>query len=232
MNNAIVALTRGYNNRRDYQWLIKRNQAIKKFFGDKYPIILFHEGTIRQQDHEYINQQSGLKCQFIDIKPVWVGGYESMCRFQTYWLWEYCKEYDYVLRIDEDCFLTKVEKDPFEMIGNNVYLKSVYWGESHSETNATLPIKINELTGVPPQAFYNNKFPYTNVGLSSVKYWRGPLMSELLKKIALCDEQLKNRWGDLPVLGSLLNIDAPDRVGTLEGMAYYHRSHNVEVICK
>jgi len=51
----------------------------------------------------------------------------------------------------------------------------------------------------------------------------------ILKNLALSDTQLKNRWGDLPLLGSLLNIYAKDKVGTLDGLIYYHESHNATI---
>jgi hypothetical protein len=51
-------------------------------------------------------------------------------------------------------------------------------------------------------------------------------MNLLIKSIAYSDLQLYNRWGDLPVLGSLLNIYAQDKVGHIEGLSYKHLSHD------
>lgn len=234
MKNAIVCLTRGYHNLRQYSNLIERNKAIKEFINkdNQYPLVIFHEGNIPEDHQDYITHFSeGQTIIFKDISEVWVGGYESMCRFQTIHIWEYCKEYDYIMRIDEDCIITQCITDPFSLVGDNVYLRSVYFAESHSETNATLPQRIEELTGVNRLEFYNDKFVYTNVGLGSVKFWLQPEMYRLIKEIGMCKEQLENRWGDLPVLGSLLNIYAKGKVGSLLGLKYRHYSHNNEIDC-
>ncbi len=233
MKNAITCLTRGYADLNKYDTLIQRNYAIQKFFGNKYPLLIFHEGNITAPAQERIKSKTPeLEINFIDISDIWSGGYEGMCRFNAYQVWEVCKEYDNILRIDEDCHLIKMDTDPFKMMGGDVYLKSVYWAESHSETNATLPGKIESLTGESRDKFYNGQFPYTNVSLSSVSFWRQPHITEILKEIATCEEQRKNRWGDLPVLGSLLNIFAVDKVATLEGLSYKHISHGVVVHSK
>lgn len=230
--NAITCLTRGYHGIEKYETLLKRNDAIYKFFGNKYPILIYHEGNISGRQQRHIANQHDMDIQFHNIADRWTGGYEGMCRFHAYDIWEVCQHYQYILRIDEDCELFEMTQDPFENIGDNVYLKSVYWAESHSETNATLPDEIEHLTGVSKDFFYNGKFVYSNVSLSSVRFWREGKQSEVLKKLATSMEQRIYRWGDLPILGSLLNIYAPGRVGTLTGMKYSHLSHGNIIECK
>lgn len=230
MNNAIIALTRGYVSRNRYDTLLKRNECIYKVFGAKYPVILFHEGNINEMHQNYIKMQTpALNIIFTDISSVWKGGYEGMCRFNSLDVFEFCKEYDYVLRIDEDCHIEQLNGDPFESVGDNVYLKSLYWGESHSETNATLPQAIEKLTGVSREEFYNNKFPYTNIGLSKVSFWLSEPVKSVLTEISTCKEQRDNRWGDLPIHGSLLNIYAKGMVGTIQGLVYNHLSHGFKL---
>lgn len=230
-NNAIVCLTRGYQDINKYDTLITRNGLIKTFFGDKYPVLIFHEGNISKHQQQGISKRSHMELKFIDISSVWTGGYEGMCRFYAYDIWEQCKDYDYILRIDEDCHLKMVSQDPFENIEDNVYLKSCFFAESHTETNATLPEAIEKLTGASRERFYNDRFVYTNVGLSSVKFWRTGYVAEVLYMLATSPAQRINRWGDLPLLGSLLNIYAPDQIGTLTGMSYSHLSHDNVIEC-
>ena len=55
-------------------------------------------------------------------------------------------------------------------------------------------------------------------------------VNRILKNICLSDLQLINRWGDLPILGSLLNIFAKENIGTLQ-LKYKHKSHNCIVDC-
>ena len=227
-NNAIVALTRGYKNINGYDSLLLRNNCLKNTVNknNEYPLVLFHEGNITLDHQNYIKERSlGQDIHFVDISKDWSGGYEGMCRFQTYDIWSYCKEFNNVMRVDEDCLIQSCGENPFDL-GDNVYLRSVYFAESHSETNATLPQRIYELTGVEPSVFYNNKFVYTNVGLANVGFWLEPKMNKLIKEIAHSDLQRANRWGDLPVLGSLLNIFAVGKVGYIDGLTYKHLSHD------
>jgi hypothetical protein len=232
---AIVALTRGYKDIDGYTTLIQRNEAIQKFFGGKYPLLLFHEGNITPRQQQHIqNRTPNQEIQFHAITDRWPGGYEGMCRFQMWDIWDLCQHYEYILRIDEDCVIMEIGADPFDIIAvtGNVYLRSCYWAESHSETNATLPEVIENLTGVDRKDFYNGKFVYTNVGLARPSFFREGKVGAILKALAFDPEQRKNRWGDLPVLGSLLNIYGIGRVGVLAGMKYKHISHNVEVVCQ
>ena len=230
MKNAIIVLTRGYHEDHKYLDLIERNKSIEKFLGHKYPLIFFHEGNISPYHQSMIrNCNPKLEMAFVDISNCWSGGYEGMCRFNTFDIWNECDKLglDYILRIDEDCQIYQMPNDPFEIIRGNDILRSCYFDESHSETNATLPQVIEHWTGVERKEFYNTKFLYTNVYLSSVKFWKDPVLNAILKNIAYSDEQRANRWGDLPVLGSLANIYA--KVGVIDGLVYRHLSHNMTI---
>lgn len=233
-NNAIVCLTRGYSDLNKYKDLITRNVGIWNTINQqlKYPLVIFHEGNIPLFHQEYIIEKSmGQKIIFKDISNVWQGGYEGMCRFMIYDIWQQCSEYDYVMRIDEDCILQKAIYNPFDQIENSFcnYMTSVFWAESHAETNATLPEFVASITNADPNEFYNNKFPYTNVSLANVSFMK---MLPELKIIAESPLQKANRWGDLPVIGALLNIYIKDKIGTMSGLSYYHASHNVSINCE
>lgn len=236
LNKAIVCLTRGYSDLSKYNQLILRNTAIFNHINSelKYPLYIFHEGNITEQAQNHIKHNShGQSITFINISDSWSGGYEGMCKFHIHDLWQYCNKLniDYTLRIDEDCIIQKVVYNPFDQLVNrpdHVYLTSVYWAESHSETNATLPNFIKEITGAQNLDFYNDKFPYTNVGLTDVRYMMK--IKHYTNLVAQSPLQRANRWGDLPVLGSLFNLFSA-KLGTLEGLSYYHASHNVSIDC-
>lgn len=237
-NKAIICLTRGYQDVRGYKSLILRNVAIYNNLNhDKgYPLVIFHEGNINKPQQQYIIDRSlGQNITFVDISDTWSGGYEGMCKFFIYDVWFYCQKMgiEYMLRIDEDCVLQKIVYSPFDQLINRpnlVYLTSVFWAESHSETNATLPAFIKEITGVDNLDFYNDKYPYTNVSLASVSFMIQ--LKHYLNHVVKTPLQRQNRWGDLPVLGSLLNIFAKDKVGTMSGLSYYHASHNMSINCE
>ncbi len=235
-NRAIVALVRGYTDLKKYNDLILRNTAIFKHINShlKYPLIFFHEGNITQPQQDHIRANGfGQDIRFVDISASWTGGYEGMCRFQIYDIWTYCQDYEFILRIDEDCVIQRVIYDPFDQAENaqdKVYMTSVWWAESHSETNATLPQFIKSITGQKNTDFYNDRYPYTNVCLAKMSWVNSKM--DILKQIAESPLQRQNRWGDLPVFGALLNIYAMGKVGTLAGLSYYHSSHNVSINCE
>lgn len=236
IKNAIVCLARGYDNIDNYNMIIARNIGIYNHINqkreNKYPLIIFHEGNFTEEHQQHINKHTpDQEIKYVDISDIWVGGYESMCRFNAYDVWNLCDEYGYILRIDDDCVITKCETDPFDMVGDNVYLKSIFWHETHPPTNETLPDFISQKTGLQKEDFYTHDFPYTNVSLSSVNFWKQPEIAAVLKDIAMHENQRSHRWGDLPILGSLLNIYAKDSVGTLTGFSYMHISHNMMVDC-
>ena len=237
--NAIVSLIRGHDDLKKYDLIIGRNLKIYEFvnqkFSQDYPIVLFHEGNIDESQQQYIREKSGPQTiEFVDISDTWnksSGGYEAMCRFNSYDIWNYCKKYECIFRIDDDCYLTQCDEDPFSLIGNNEFLRSIYFDESHGPTNATLPVFIQNLIGVHPSSFYNHRFPYTNVLLSRVDFWLDVKVNRVLKEISYSQFQAQYRWGDLPILGSLLNIFAPGRVGKLNGIKYDHVSHGTIIDC-
>jgi len=234
MNNAIVCLSRGHLIRQGYNELITRNVLISQYIGNTYPLIIFNEGNISLDDQKYIKSYTtSLNIFFEDISAVWNKKYPypSMCRFFAYHIWDYCKHYDNILRIDTDCHLFKCLNDPFSLLQENVFLKSSDSDEDHTLTNTTLPSFISSLVGMDSSHFYTHRFPYTNVCLSNVNFWKEKEVSRILRAICLTPRALTNRWGDLPILGSLLNIYAKNKVGTLTGLSYYHGSHQTTVIC-
>lgn len=233
MKKAITVLTRGYSDLKKYDDLINRNIAIQQHINQDcaIPLIIFHEGNITPAQQEHIKYfANGQTLRFIDIADIWAGGYEGMCKFNIYQIFELTQDFDVVMRIDEDCIITKSEVNPFDQIGDAVFLNSVYWAESHSETNATLPHYIQGFLGLYDMSFYNDKFPYTNVCLFRPSYFMSEPVYSLIKHLGDSPLQRANRWGDLPVLGSVLNIFQP-KVNQLNGFEYYHKSHDVIVKC-
>lgn len=233
-NVAIVCLSKGYSSLNEYDELISRNISILKYIGKEYSIIIFNEGNIPFEHKEYILKSTPeLSIEFIDISKDWIlkYPYSSMCRFFSYHVWNYCKEYEYVMRIDTDCEIIEANNIFSNLEKQNVYYKTITWPweESHEMTNQTLPNFIESITGSSKNSFYHT-FPYTNVYLSKVSFWLDKEINDLLKKVCLSEDQLIYRWGDLPILGSFLNIFSNNKVGTLS-LKYKHKSHKCIVDC-
>tara|TARA_A100001011_G_C14131789_1_gene765766 strand:- start:71 stop:952 length:882 start_codon:yes stop_codon:yes gene_type:complete len=246
MKIAIFALTRGYpQEKSSYSSLIKRNASIyehiNKFRDNPADIILFHEGNISSNDQKYINSFYPENLifkdvsQYFDVKDLNLEGekkfnlgYRIMCRFNMYHVWKELENYDYVLRVDEDIELIDFDPFVFEKMHNNniIYLTGRFTKDTHRLTNDTLPYFLIENTKLNIKKIYNHKNPYTNLYASSVNFWKKEKVNNLLKKIALSDQQLINRWGDHTVQGLLLN-QFKIKISLFKKLEYRHISHNL-----
>ena len=250
-NFAVVGLVRGYQGKiENYDSLLKRNRSIYEQIGKSsnfsYDMILFHESSLIDSDKTYIQSNSPEDINFInvdksfeinhsnldidkeDLKRFNIG-YRLMCRFNSLYIWDFVRNYDYILRADEDVEFLKIEDNIFRnMEKNNKIFKSVkYIPETHKITNETLPNFIKEQLNLNNIDFYNHKFPYTNVYISSVKFWLKENINSNLKKVVENENQLIFRWGDLPIIGSFLNIYLKkEQFGYFMNTSYRHDSHN------
>ena len=178
------------------------------------------------------------KIKFVDISNdfklpegfIWTGknifglGYSLMCRFNYFGVWDYLKDYQIAIRIDEDCIIHQFP----EINKNIILLTGALSNESHEPTNLSFK---KYLKGKNLEKYYDQQFPYTNVFITSVHFWLRPDVKEFLTDIALQNNSIEDRWGDLPVLGVALKI-----FGNWVGMeavdkriVYEHLSHNSEV---
>ena len=246
MKIAIFALTRGYPNQRNlYSDLLQRNKSIYEHINKKrdYPadLILFHEGNISESDQSYLNTESPEPLKFIDVSKYFKGqdlelkgeskfnlSYRNMCRFNMYHIWDEVIDYDYILRIDEDIEINEFDPFIFEKMKekNLTYLTGRFTKETHRLTNETLPYFLIENTILDVDKIYNHRNPYTNLYASSVDFWNNIEIKSLLKKIALSDEQIINRWGDHTVQGLLLNHKKV-KINLFLKLIYRHISHNL-----
>ena len=235
---AIVALTRGYEGDLDkYEDLINRNKSIYEYINSKiafpFEMILFHEGNIPLNDQKFIQKKSQSEITFVNVESIFkkyinVDGYTIMCKFQMYYIWDYVKNYDYIIRIDEDIIIKNFNlKSIDKMHRKNIdfyFSKLIY--ESHVPTNDTLPLYLMKLFNAKNTKFYNHLFPYTNFYISKVKIWREETINNKLKNLAENNIQIINRWGDLPVIGSFINqFDIKSK--RLYRLIYFHSSHKL-----
>ena len=192
MKIAIFALTRGYpQEKSSYRSLIKRNTSIyehiNKFRDNPADIILFHEGNISSNDQKYINsfypenlifkdvsQYFNVKDLNLEGEEKFNLGYRQMCRFNMYHIWEEVKEYDYILRVDEDVEIKKFDPYVFEyMESKNIkYMTGRFTEDTHELTNSTLPPFLKENTNLNVKKIYNHRNPYTNLYATKVDFWR------------------------------------------------------------
>lgn len=250
MRFAIGALVRGYKDLKDYDTLISRNHAIDKILISNLKIqtdmILFHEGNITNSQQEYIEEKSNLPIKFINVSDDFLyeksldsssvdfdrfkSGYRLMCKFNAFGIWKYLEQYNYFMRIDEDVIVNKIDLkllNKTKNLDNSFYTVSLS-NETHQPTNETLPIYLKSLLNLDNKNFYNHKFPYTNLYITDVNIFKRKEIIDSLKAIAENSDQFKYRWGDLPILGSILNIFNIE-IKLLRKTQYFHISHNVSV---
>jgi len=91
-----------------------------------------------------------------------------------------------------------------------------------------LPFYLKSLFHLENINFYNHKFPYTNLYITDVSIFQREEIIDSLSAIGDNDDQFIYRWGDLPVLGSILNI-FDIQIKKLKKTQYFHESHNVIV---
>jgi len=251
MKAAIVCLTRGYGNVLQYETLIKRNHKLFNNFNKRYdyPLIIFHEGNISPIHQNYIEKNScDQKLIFVDIQDEFTWpeeikqirdnrfnlGYRMMCRFHSYFIWEHLKEYEYVLRVDEDGFIEKLDYNIFEhMIEKNLdYMTCRFMEEYHSLTNNTLPQACEKLLDNWTVKDYNQNenfwIPYTNLYTVKVSFFMQEKVQSFLKSLTMDPNFLMNRWGDAPVHGITLKAFGA-KTNFIEDCIYEHGSHKCTV---
>ncbi len=248
MKIAIIALTRGYpENRSLYDSLIKRNNSIHNHINQlrtsPVDVVLFHEGNISKDDQDYIRSHYPDKLNFVNVSKYFTNnsikldgeekfslGYRQMCRFHMYHIWNEVSNYEYILRVDEDVEISKFDPYVFEyMASKNIsYMTGRFTKETHNLTNKTLPKFLIKNTNLNVKKIYNHRNPYTNLYATAVDFWKNDDVNDLLKKISLSDEQIKNRWGDHTVHGVMLNY-RNERIELFPKLEYKHISHSLKI---
>lgn len=239
---ATFGLVRGYPKKREkylYVLQILRNLSLKRISRiqrSEWDHIIFHEGNISTTDQRVIQVLSGGGLTFIDISadfkvpPGWSAelegaplGYALMCRFHSFQLWKRLASYTRVFRVDEDCFIWAAP----EISSSKGFVTAALTEETLESTNRTLGGRLEEM-GL--SELYNQKFPYTNVYITDPGPWNSMEVSSFLSHLSAMEEGLKNRWGDIPILGIALNRFPALGPLTVSGeFSYFHTSHLTQV---
>jgi hypothetical protein len=244
-SKVVYCLTRGYIGFGKYHYLklIVRNNFIRKALkkdSDIYDFVIFHEGNVNRLDQFAIKWLSGIKeIKFREVtdyfmvpEGVSLGksnahgfGYELMCLFQYQRVWGYLAQYDEAVRIDDDCLISTIPK----LKTDQVFACASLSTETHEPTNITL---LDHLRQKGFDKFYDHAFPYTNLFVTRVDFWRNPDVVDFLGYISTSPNSLLNRWGDLPVIGVALkafaNWDASSAI--IPNYEYDHLSHNSRIV--
>ncbi len=240
---AVVILTRGYKDLSKYNDLIKRNVFISKNLINKnIDIVIFHEGNITENQQIYISKFTPeLKIIFKNVvflnKNVVFDkdtlsfniGYRHMCSFWFVDFWNYVENYEYILRIDEDCIINFNVDSIFQKMGNKV---AVYGNWSDDSESVTKKLNKFTLDFLQKPAFLRRPSgPYTNViGFNLTLLRENELLQKYIDKVKESDYIYIYRWGDLPLWGEVLSyLYKPSQHSNTTEIKYYHGSHNTYI---
>lgn len=259
---AIVVLTKGYDDIKSYDSLITRNKLIQKHLISEskyeFDIIIFHEGNITLDHQTYITEKSNLPLIFKNVKecgdksafddnrnivntelcpPTELSkqfplGYKHMCHFWSIGLFNYLSDYKYVIRMDEDVFLLRLNVNLLEqIIDKNIKYIVPYLLPTLDDPNVIVGLDVllnkfcKENNIVLPIKYENIPSPNTNFAIFDLQYFKNhKIIQKFLSEVDKSHGIYSNRWGDAPIWGILLYIlqNEPFYVYNIE---YIHGSH-------
>lgn len=252
MRNAIVGLVRGYEDFDGYKSLIRRNELLHSNFNKRfnYDVIIFHEGDIKKEHQNRIKEFTP-NIKFIDVsdRAFKVSqnidyskeglGYKHMCRFYAVQIYDYLKEYDYYMRLDDDSYImSEIGYDIFKfMYNNNIYGYRFSKLDGHAETIRTLPkatlryVKVNNINIKCSIKEINHQNFYNNFHISRLDFWRREDVRFFLKYIDQQGGIYRHRWGDSTIQALAVKMFAePDQIYQFNDFDYYHASHEKIIV--
>jgi hypothetical protein len=252
MNLCIAVLTRGYSDIISYSKLIKRNKHISNNLEDKsIDILIFHEGNITDEHQIYIyNETPELKIKFINISnisfknekinilfeeaPNFPIGYRHMCNFWFIDFWNAVKEYDKLVRIDEDCYIDfNIDKiflklDACFCIAGVTSIDYDFVTKGLNDFTISFINKYNHIFTFKKSDTKGPDGPFTNIfGLSLNKIRENEILKKYIIDVDESNMIYKRRWGDLPLWGEVIYyILGSEELLIDKDIKYFHESHN------
>lgn len=258
---CIAVLTRGYEDQSKYQDLIERNESIRKNIQDQtISILIFHEGNITPSQQTHIsNQTPELNLQFIDVKSTGKAfrkekesipfdpetaafpiGYRHMCSFWIMDFWHFVSEYDFLLRIDEDCIIDFNIDQLFDKLQHTQ--KSVItglWGNDCGfVTKGMNSFTINFISQKYHKPHYNIDIksppsgPCCIFALQLDHIRRNvPDIFPYLEALDQINGIYSQRWGDGPLWGEIIHyfLGGKHICEIDTNLRYYHKSHQAQI---
>lgn len=255
MKSCIAVLTRGYSDITKYSMLIKRNQHISANLKDNtIDILIFHEGNINEEHQKYIKRHTrDLEIKFINISTNafkkekalipferahdFLLGYRNMCSFWFVDFWHFVKDYDSLLRIDEDCYVNFNIDNIFIDLQEFLFITGIIQDDEPHVTDGLNPFTLDFIKENSTYKFKELKpkdppsGPYTNIiGISLKDVRENEIFIKYVKEIDSSNMIYKRRWGDLPLWGEVIHyIFGSDSMKIDTGIRYLHDSHHKQV---
>ena len=157
-------------------------------------------------------------------------GYRHMCSFWFVDFWHFVKDYDYILRIDEDCNIRFIPDKVFDSLKKYTIVTGKYEDDDEFVTkglnNLTIKFMMEHKYDISNKKIPGG--PYTNLcGLSLEPLRNNSLLREYIQTIQQSKMIYKQRWGDLPLWGEAIHyILGDDSMFIDTSLQYFHGSHN------
>jgi len=243
---------------------ISISKFLTKIDKSEYDFIILHEGNISDDDKVYISSKTpSLDIKFWDINEVLPKtafnvnkikineelcppnnlssgfhlGYNHMCQFWSIEFLKYFKDYNFMVRIDEDCIVKNLDFSIIDYMQNeNIdFISPNFQDQDEPQVIVGLEklrleyIKKNNIKDYTD--FKNIKCPYTNFMIVNIhKINQNSKIYEFLKMVDECGCIYSNRWGDLPIWGVILDtIMNKESYKEMKNIKYFHISHNKEI---
>ena len=182
----------------------------------------------------YNNTETNDICKPTTLSDSFSLGYKNMCYFWSIDFLEYLKKYDYIIRIDEDCIINKIDSNIINKYKKDNIMFSTAYFQGPDEKDVIIGmdklfnnyLKNNELIKKN-----DLKCPYTNFMIINIPYFRNNKhVQNILKEIKMSNCIFSNRWGDLPIWGYILSylIDSKYYIED-KNISYIHGSHNITI---
>jgi len=245
---AIATLLKGIGENYN-QWqqtlVIIRNQSIKRNYNKECDLVIFHEGDLHEEYMAKIkyNSKIGWNIKFIEVPKFRLSideleslrphildmgnvrtGYSSMCRFWAYYFLEYLQEYDYVVRLDDDCIaLNDIGKIIDDL--DDKYLSFPCLG--HEDLRHGLEGFLKMYFDKSEIHFNRIGVPYTNFcGFNLIKIRKDKRIINFFKEIENNQFIHKYAWTDTLLWGVILKFFLKETDWQeLKEVKYIHLSH-------
>jgi hypothetical protein len=273
---CIVMLAFGFEDLAKYnKTMLVRNKSVRDYMYSgalEEDVIIFHEGNILDNHQTYIQSATpDMPIRFENISAVFKDfrvvhntlcppsilsdqkntppGYNSMCYFWFVAFRDYVKDYDWLIRIDDDCVLYRDVRNNIQLLHNtSLHFASPSWLDL-SRGHQSKYDRISEKAGGPEGivvrglrkltvAFAKRhnysrpikswKAPYTNVMYVDLNWLRNStIISSFTQAVVDTGCIYGNRWGDMPLWGAALLLAHEPQSQFV--FPYYHGSHNTYV---
>lgn len=268
---VIAALIRSFPQTKQYdRTIIRRNKAISQYLywaptvTSSVDIVIFHEGNLSPAHQQYIQDATPeLPIKFVDVGEVFREykdvdvpicpknkmvsmmfgpGYYSMCFFWFLRFDRYLTNYDWMLRLDDDCILVKNVQFHVKEMPNTVHFASSLWVNLAEGTSDAIRPKdeggvVVGMRNLTIQfAQEQNLFqdihswhaPYTNAMYIDLRWLRNhSVIQKYRQRVEESQCIYSNRWGDLPLWGAAIYLSKEPRYHLR--LPYFHGTHNTLV---